>query len=206
MRTSNSKCSDGLLHSTNQTEDLIAEIAKHKEAEEAKNRSDQLFRSIAENSADLIAVVDKTGHRIYNNPAYERLLGYTQEELKHTISFQQIHPDDRPLVTRAAQQALKTGVGQIIEYRMQQRTEPTSPWNLMAVSSATLAARSRPMSSPLAISAIAGWPCKMRSSPRSDNSLPALPMKSIRPSNMSRTTLPSSATPGTRSTPLWPPA
>jgi PAS domain-containing protein len=48
--------------------------------------------SIAENSADLIAVVDKTGHRIYNNPAYERLLGYTQEELKRTISFQQIHP------------------------------------------------------------------------------------------------------------------
>jgi len=102
-------------------QDLIAEIAKHKEAEEAKNRSDQLFRSIAENSADLIAVVDKTGHRIYNNPAYERLLGYTQEELKRTVSFEQIHPDDRPLVTRAAQQALKTGVGQIVEYRMQRK-------------------------------------------------------------------------------------
>jgi two-component system, NtrC family, sensor kinase len=101
--------------------DLTAEIAKHKDAEEAKNRSDQLFRSIAENSADLIAVVDKTGNRIYNNPAYERLLGYTPEELKRTISFQQIHPDDRPLVTRAAQQALKTGVGQIVEYRMQRK-------------------------------------------------------------------------------------
>ena len=102
-------------------QDLIAEIAKHKEAEEAKNRSDQLFRSIAENSADLIAVVDKAGHRIYNNPAYERLLGYTQEELKRTISFQQIHPDDRALVTQAAQRALKTGVGQIVEYRMQRK-------------------------------------------------------------------------------------
>jgi len=102
-------------------QDLVAEIAKHKKAEEAKNRSDQLFRSIAENSADLIAVVDKTGHRIYNNPAYERLLGYTQEELKRTISFQQIHPDDRALVTQAAQRALKTGVGQIVEYRMQRK-------------------------------------------------------------------------------------
>ena len=97
------------------------DITERERAEETKNRSDQLFRSIAENSADLIAVVDKTGHRIYNNPAYERLLGYTQEELKHTISFQQIHPDDRPLVTRAAQQALKTGVGQIVEYRMQRK-------------------------------------------------------------------------------------
>jgi two-component system NtrC family sensor kinase len=102
-------------------QDLIAEVAEHREAEEAKNRSDQLFRSIAENSADLIAVVDKTGHRIYNNPAYERLLGYTQEELKRTVSFQQIHPDDRSLVTQTAQHALKTGVGQIVEYRMQRK-------------------------------------------------------------------------------------
>jgi two-component system NtrC family sensor kinase len=97
------------------------DITEREQAEETKNRSDQLFRSIAENSADLIAVVDKDGHRIYNNPTYERLLGYTQEELKHTISFQQIHPDDRPMVTRAAEQALKTGVGQIVEYRMQRK-------------------------------------------------------------------------------------
>jgi len=97
------------------------DITERERAEEKKNRSDQLFRSIAENSADLIAVVDKDGHRIYNNPTYERLLGYTQEELKHTISFDQIHPDDRPLVTRAAEQALKTGVGQIVEYRMQRK-------------------------------------------------------------------------------------
>jgi PAS domain S-box-containing protein len=157
------------------------DITERQLAEETKNRSDQLFRSIAENSADLIAVVDQDGHRIYNNPAYERLLGYTPEELKGTVSFQQIHPDDRPRVTRAAQQALKTGVGQIV----------------------TLTARSSPASSPLAISAIAGWPCKPRSSPPSDNSLPALPMKSTRPSNMSRTTLPSSAIPGTSLMPPW---
>jgi two-component system NtrC family sensor kinase len=97
------------------------DITERERAEETKHRSDQLFRSIAENSADLIAVVDQSGHRIYNNPAYERLLGYTPEELKGTVSFQQIHPDDRPLVTRAAQQALKTGVGQIVEYRMQRK-------------------------------------------------------------------------------------
>lgn len=97
------------------------DITERKQAEETKHRSDQLFRSIAENSADLIAVVDQSGHRIYNNPAYERLLGYTQEELKSTISFQQIHPDDRPMVTQAAERALKTGVGQIVEYRMQRK-------------------------------------------------------------------------------------
>lgn len=102
-------------------QDLISETASRQEVEGANSRSEQLFRSIAENSADLIAVVDQSGHRIYNNPSYERLLGYTKEELKETISFQQIHPDDRTLVTRAAQQALETGVGQIVEYRMQRK-------------------------------------------------------------------------------------
>src|ERR1019366_7281652 len=41
------------------------DITGRKQAEETKHRSDQLFRSIAENSADLIAVVDQSGHRIY---------------------------------------------------------------------------------------------------------------------------------------------
>jgi two-component system, NtrC family, sensor kinase len=106
------------------TERLVTvnrDVTERKSAEETNNRSDQLFRSIAENSADLIAVVDNTGHRIYNNPTYERLLGYTQEELKRTNSFQQIHPDDRAMVARAAQQALETGIGQIVEYRMQRK-------------------------------------------------------------------------------------
>jgi two-component system, NtrC family, sensor kinase len=102
-------------------QDLIAEIATRHEVEAAKSRSEQLFRSIAENSADLIAVVDQSGHRIYNNPTYERLLGYTREELKETISFQQIHPEDRPRVTQAAQLALETGIGHIVEYRMQRK-------------------------------------------------------------------------------------
>jgi len=101
--------------------DLMAAVAEHKEADEARSRADQLFRSIAENSADLIAVVDQSGHRIYNNPTYGRLLGYTAEELKNSDSFQQIHPDDRPLVTRAAQKAVETGVGQIVEYRMRRK-------------------------------------------------------------------------------------
>jgi PAS domain-containing protein len=36
---------------------------------------DRLFELISENAADMIAVVDKTGHRLYNSPAYEKILG-----------------------------------------------------------------------------------------------------------------------------------
>src|SRR5882672_7446582 len=36
---------------------------------------DRLFQLISENAADMIAVVDKNGNRIYNSPAYEKILG-----------------------------------------------------------------------------------------------------------------------------------
>src|SRR5436309_12958275 len=56
---------------------------------------DQLFQLITENAADMIAVVDGSGRRLYNSPAYEHILGYKAEELKATSSIEQIHPDDR---------------------------------------------------------------------------------------------------------------
>ena len=82
---------------------------------------EELFRLITENAADLIAVVDAEGHRLYNSPAYQRVLGYSPEELRLTSSLEQIHPDDRALVQEAAKGALTTGVGRRIEYRMRHK-------------------------------------------------------------------------------------
>src|ERR1700756_1964996 len=45
---------------------------------------DELFKVIAENAVDMIAVVDGHGNRIYNSPAYERVLGYSPEDLQRT--------------------------------------------------------------------------------------------------------------------------
>ena len=36
---------------------------------------DRLFQLISENAADMIAVVNKKGNRIYNSPAYQKILG-----------------------------------------------------------------------------------------------------------------------------------
>jgi two-component system, cell cycle sensor histidine kinase and response regulator CckA len=85
-------------------------------------RREELFRLISENAADMIAVVDSRGNRLYNSPAYERILGYTQEELRQTSAFEQIHPEDRERVTNAAAFAQKSGTGQTIEYRMRDKT------------------------------------------------------------------------------------
>src|SRR5713101_5573825 len=82
---------------------------------------DQLFQLITENAADLIAVVDSTGQRIYNSPAYEHVLGYSADELKATSSIEQVHPDDRARVLEAARKARSTGHGQRLEYRIQHK-------------------------------------------------------------------------------------
>ena len=97
------------------------DITPRRQAQHAQRRSEQLFRSIAENTADLIAVVDGNGRRVYNNPSYQRILGYTPEELKGTVGFEQIHPDDRERVVRGAAEALRTGEGKVLEYRMRRR-------------------------------------------------------------------------------------
>jgi two-component system cell cycle sensor histidine kinase/response regulator CckA len=82
---------------------------------------EELFRLIGENAADLIAIVDIHGQRIYNSLSYERVLGYSLEELKSTSSFDQIHPDDRERVKEAAKAARDTGVGRPIEYRIRHK-------------------------------------------------------------------------------------
>jgi PAS domain S-box-containing protein len=82
---------------------------------------DQLFQLISENAADMIALVDSDGRRLYNSPAYQKVLGYSPEELKATSSSEQIHPDDRPRVSQAAEKARLNGQGERVEYRMRHK-------------------------------------------------------------------------------------
>jgi PAS domain S-box-containing protein len=84
-------------------------------------KREELFRLINENAADMIAIVDMEGQRIYNSMAYQRILGYSPEELKSSSSIEQIHPDDREHVKRAAEEARKTGIGRPLEYRIRHK-------------------------------------------------------------------------------------
>jgi PAS domain-containing protein len=38
-------------------------------------KQEELFRIVTENAADMIALVDVKGRRLYNSPAYKRVLG-----------------------------------------------------------------------------------------------------------------------------------
>ncbi len=82
---------------------------------------EKLFRLITENAADMIAVVDMEGKRIFNSLSYEKVLGYSLDELKESSAFEQIHPDDRESVKSAGDEARRTGVGRPLEYRVRHK-------------------------------------------------------------------------------------
>jgi diguanylate cyclase (GGDEF)-like protein/PAS domain S-box-containing protein len=84
-------------------------------------KREELFQIVTENAADMIALVDVKGHRLYNSPAYKRILGYSAAELGETSAFDQIHPEDRFRVLQAAREARNTGIGKKLEYRIRHR-------------------------------------------------------------------------------------
>jgi diguanylate cyclase (GGDEF)-like protein/PAS domain S-box-containing protein len=86
----------------------------------SKNR-EELFQIVTENAADMIALVDIKGRRLYNSPAYKKILGYSAAELGETSAFEQIHPDDRFKVLEAAREARETGIGKQLEYRIKHK-------------------------------------------------------------------------------------
>src|SRR6202167_1265537 len=82
---------------------------------------EELFHLISENAADMIGVVDMKGKRLFNSLSYQRVLGYSPEELQASSAFEQIHPDDRESVTSAAEEARRSGTGKTLEYRLRHK-------------------------------------------------------------------------------------
>ena len=96
---------------------------------------ERLFQLITENAADMIAVVDNDGRRLYNSPSYTKTLGYNAEELASTSGLDQIHPDDRARVIEAAQKARMTGRGERLEYRIRHKD---GTWRVLESTSSTI--------------------------------------------------------------------
>ena len=76
---------------------------------------EEFFRMIAENTEDLIGVVDLKGRRLYNNFAYVRLFGVS--DLTGTDSFAEIHPEDRERVKQVFHETVKSGKGVKMNFR-----------------------------------------------------------------------------------------
>jgi len=98
-------------------------------------KREELFQIIAENAADMIALVNVKGRRLYNSPAYHKVLGYTAAELARTPVFEQIHPEDRSKVLEASRQARATGIGQSLQYRLRHKD---GSWRVLESTASTI--------------------------------------------------------------------
>ncbi len=61
---------------------------------QALRASEEYFRSLIENATDIIVVVGASGLISYASPSYERILGFSAEEIVHTRVDSIVHPDD----------------------------------------------------------------------------------------------------------------
>ncbi len=95
----------------------FVDITEKKAAERKLKESEEQFRLISENVADLIALLDVNGKRIYNSPSYLNILG-DPKVLKGTDSFIEVHPADRERIRQLFEETVATGRGQRAEYRL----------------------------------------------------------------------------------------
>jgi PAS domain S-box-containing protein len=84
---------------------LQQEMVKLRRAEAALRESEERFRSLIENAADLIAIVREDRVLVYVSPSSKRVLGYAPEELVGRDIFEFTHLDDRNQIVAALRRA-----------------------------------------------------------------------------------------------------
>ncbi|MCM3569333.1 ATP-binding protein [Neobacillus mesonae] len=93
----------------------LSQMVKMVEESEAK------YRLIAENTSDLILVINKELSGSYFSPSYEQLLGYDSCDLFNMQVCSMIHPDDTDMFRKNIGEMFQHGKSQSMEFRLQHK-------------------------------------------------------------------------------------
>ncbi len=88
---------------------IARDIALAKQAEEALARSEAKWRSLIQNSSDLITILSAEATILYASPSIERLLGYSPEELIGQPILKYIAPQETEVIGKALEDLLVVG-------------------------------------------------------------------------------------------------
>jgi PAS domain S-box-containing protein len=98
------------------------ERARLRETEAELARREKYFRTLTENSLDVLSIVNREGVCTYVSPSIENTLGLKPAEITGQNSFARVHPDDLPRVMEAFQNLLDfPDRGVRIEFRQQHK-------------------------------------------------------------------------------------
>ena len=101
---------------------LTAEVDERKAAEAALRASEERFRSLVQNSSDVITILDADGSVRWHSESLRRVFGYDPEKLLHTDESTLVHPDDRDRVAGfVAEAAMRPGVTAATTWRSRHR-------------------------------------------------------------------------------------
>src|SRR5215216_4433785 len=74
---------------------VIRDITERKEVEKVIKESEERFRSLVQNTSDIITILEADGTVRYISPAVERVTGYGPQEQIGINAFSSVHRDDR---------------------------------------------------------------------------------------------------------------
>ena len=99
------------------------DITERKRVEEALRQSEMNYRLIAENTSDIITVVDKNGTVLYTSPSCEVVSGYPVDQLNGLSGFLYVYPDDLPLIENTFSEIKLTKASNLVQYRIIHKDE-----------------------------------------------------------------------------------
>src|ERR671910_999359 len=98
---------------------IIRDVTERKETEKVIKESEERFRSLVQNTSDIITILEADGTVRYISPAVERVMGYKPEEQVGINAFSSVHPDDKEQALATFAAVLKrSGLHPALEFRV----------------------------------------------------------------------------------------
>lgn len=100
------------------------DVTEQRLATRALEESERRFRSVVQNSSEIVKITDADGTLRYASPAFGRIFGYDPDEVIGTNVFDYAHPEDIPHIKEETEKTLESpGVNSnMVEYRFRHKS------------------------------------------------------------------------------------